>query len=121
MPATCFSGLPRSAGVMAQLLPELAAALSGVACATRAFSRAQRVVRPGGLQMHAQANRTASGAGVCGPAPPRTLLASCKTLACQAGNPKQRKAGLEDQAKGTKAVHCDGTNQTTIDQSLTYC
>ena len=30
-------------------------------------------------------------------------------------------AGLDDQAKGTKVVHRDGTNQITIDQSLTYC
>jgi hypothetical protein len=34
---------------------------------------------------------------------------------------QKRKAGLDDQAKSTKVVHCDGTNQITIDQSLTYC
>ena len=66
MPATCFAGLPRSAGVIAAALAcELAAALRGVVCATRACSRSQRVVRTGGLQMHAQACGTASGAGVC--------------------------------------------------------
>ena len=66
MPATCFTVLPRSAGVVAAALPrELAAALRGVVCATCAFSRSQRVVRAGGLQMHAQACRTGSGAGVC--------------------------------------------------------
>ena len=66
MPATCFSGFSRSAGVVAAALPpELAAALRGVVCATCASSRSQRVVRFGGLQMHAQACRTASGAGVC--------------------------------------------------------
>ena len=86
MPATCFKRPSRGAGAIAAALAcELAGALRGVACATRAFSRSQRVVRAGRLQMHAQACRTASSAGICGSALPSLLgllvpymtLASC--------------------------------------------
>ena len=70
--------------------------------------------------MHAQACRAAPGAGVCCAAlEPACLLVSY--TASPEREAQKRKAGLDDQAKGTKVVHWDGTNQITIDQSLTYC
>ena len=66
MPATCFGGPPRSAGAIAAALAcELAAALRGVVRYGARPNVSQRLVCTGGLQMHAQACRTASGAGVC--------------------------------------------------------
>ena len=65
MPATCFDGPPRGAGVSAAALrPELAAALRGVVRYGARPSVSRRLVCTGGLKMHAQACRTAPGAGV---------------------------------------------------------
>ena len=121
MPATCFNRLPRSAGVIAQRCLLSLQPLSEAWLRYARFQPFAASCMHWWAKMHYHKAPNSCWRGRCGTAPPRSKLASCKTLACQAGKPKQRKAGLDDQAKGTKVVHCDGTNQTTIDQSLTYC
>ena len=70
MPATCFSGFSRSAGVVAAALPpELAAALRGVVRYGARPSVSQPLVRTGGLKCTTTRRRTAAGAGACGTAP----------------------------------------------------
>ena len=71
--------------------------------------------------MHAQACRTASGAGVCGSALLELAWFASVLHAASTTRVRKRKAAGLDASQRTKVVHCDGTNQTTIDQSLTYC
>ena len=97
MPATCFDGPPRGAGVSAAALrPELAAALRGVVRYGARPSVSRRLVCTGGLKMHAQACRTAfwrrclrcaARAGLLG------LLVSYMPLARRRMQPQSSKQG----------------------------
>ena len=74
MPATCFSGPPRSAGAIAAALPpQLAAALTGVVRYGARPSVSQRLVCTGGLKCKYWRTRTAAGVGASH---------GCAALAC---------------------------------------
>ena len=112
-----YRSAAQRSGDRAALAPELAAALRGVACATRAFSRSQRVVRTGGLKCNTKRTRPAAGASqarccawlACLLGIPSVLhAASLKLCAAKAGKGKPRTLKLftlTQQISATKYPH----------------
>ena len=83
MPATCFSGLPRGAGVIAQRCRLSLQGLSEAWCATARVPAFAATCMHWWAKMHYHKAPYSCWRGRCGTAPPRSKLASRKTLACQ--------------------------------------
>ena len=112
MPATCFAGLPRSAGVIAAALAcELAGALrGGLRYARFPAFRSDLYALVGYKCMHRRAATRL--APPLAPLRARACLLASVLLDASTPRAQRSRKGLTIQAKAKKVVHCDGKNSS---------
>ena len=102
MPATCFKRLPPSAGVIAQRCLLSLQPLSEAWLRYARFQPFAASCMHWWAKMHYHKAPYSCWRGRCGTAPPRSKLASCKTLACRPASQNSAKQGLTTKPKARK-------------------